>query len=445
MGVFDFFRKKKKKFTKQQIVIHEVNNSPSIAWTPLDYDKYAKESFMKNVIAFRCIDIVAKMAAMTKWDVYDTVGEERQIVTNSKENGYIKRPNPEESFNFLVYKIIAYIMINGNSFIRRLTTLTGTEKKVPNELHVLVPSKMKISRNKDGSIESYIYNNGEFKEIVDPITGDSNILHLKNFNPVDEVWGMPNVQPMSREVDTSNQSVEWNMRLIMNEARPGMLVVYRGDVTDTQIDQLEEQMKEFTSQRNTGETLIVSTSENGGIEVHPYSWSPKDIEFMEGGREMARRIANGFGVPPQMLGIPGDNTYSNYQEARLSLWEDTVMFYLNYIREEMNMWIYGVERRQEIDYDASRIPALIPRQNELWNRAQTASFITINEKRAMVGYPPIEGGDVVLIPANLLPLGIDIDMSDDSKSVVKLLKERGHEKDSILEIIGNVQPSVNES
>jgi HK97 family phage portal protein len=441
MGLFDFFKRKKKKHTKQQIVIHETRPYSKISWTPQNYELYAKESFMKSVIAFRCVDIVSKMASMAKWDVYDITGEDKEIVTDSKFNGYVKRPNPDESFNFLIYKMVAYLMLNGNSFQRRITTFTNEGSKIPQELYVLMSSKMKIDLNDDGQKLRYRYNNDEIVEPIDSVTGDSNIMQLKHFNPVDEIWGMSNVQPMSREIDTSNQSVEWNMRLIMNEARPGMLVVYRGDVTDTQIDQLEEQMKEFTSQRNTGETLIVSTSENGGIEVHPYSWSPKDIEFIEGGREMARRIAYGFGVPPQMIGIPGDNTYSNYQEARLALWEDTVLIYLNYIREEMNLWIYGLERRQELGYDISKVPALISRQNMLWDRAENTSFITINEKRAMVGMPPIEGGDVVLIPANLLPLGIDIDMSDDSKSVIKLLKERGHKKDDIMEMIGDVQPS----
>jgi phage portal protein BeeE len=34
----------------------------------------------------------------------------------------------------------------------------------------------------------------------------------------------------------------------------------------------------------------------------------------------AREIALALGVPPMLLGIPGDNTYSNYQEATRSFW-----------------------------------------------------------------------------------------------------------------------------
>jgi len=58
----------------------------------------------------------------------------------------------------------------------------------------------------------------------------------------------------------------------------------------------------------------------GIVDVKPYSWSPKDIDFIEGGRETARRICIGLGVPPMLIGIPGDNTYSNYKEARAAFW-----------------------------------------------------------------------------------------------------------------------------
>ena len=45
------------------------------------------------------------------------------------------------------------------------------------------------------------------------------------------------------------------------------------------------------------------------------SMSPKDLDFIEAKHGAAREIALALGVPPMLLGIPGDNTFSNYQEA----------------------------------------------------------------------------------------------------------------------------------
>jgi Phage portal protein/Glycosyl hydrolase 108 len=39
--------------------------------------------------------------------------------------------------------------------------------------------------------------------------------------------------------------------------------------------------------------------------------TPKDMDFIEAKNVAAREIALAIGVPPMLLGIPGDNTYSN--------------------------------------------------------------------------------------------------------------------------------------
>jgi len=55
------------------------------------------------------------------------------------------------------------------------------------------------------------------------------------------------------------------------------------------------------------------------------SLSPAEMDFIEAKNAAAREIALAFGVPPMLLGIPGDNTYSNYREANLAFWKQTVL------------------------------------------------------------------------------------------------------------------------
>src|SRR6476661_3609488 len=40
-------------------------------------------------------------------------------------------------------------------------------------------------------------------------------------------------------------------------------------------------------------------------------------------QQAAAAITLAFGVPPMLLGLPGDNTYSNYAEANRSFWRQT--------------------------------------------------------------------------------------------------------------------------
>jgi len=141
----------------------------------------------------------------------------------------------------------------------------------------------------------------------------------------------------------------------------------------------------------------------GGLSWQQMGMSPVDMQIIETKYSSARDVALALGVPPQLIGIPGDNTYANYQEARLAFWEDTVMPLLDLIADDWNAWLAepaGVQLRPDLD----QIPAIADKRQTLWDMADKATDLTINERRAMKGYEPIEGGDVLLVASSGIPL-----------------------------------------
>ena len=133
--------------------------------------------------------------------------------------------------------------------------------------------------------------------------------------------------------------------------------------------------------------------------------SPTDMGIIEAKFSSARDVALAFGVPPQLLGIPGDNTYANYAEARLAFWEDTALPLLDMIVHDWNSWLgslYGVTIKPDVD----GIPAIAEKRLSMWQMADQSNDLTINERRALKGYGPIEGGDVLFVSASEIPLGM---------------------------------------
>jgi len=134
------------------------------------------------------------------------------------------------------------------------------------------------------------------------------------------------------------------------------------------------------------------------------SLSPRDMDFIEAKHVAAREIALALGVPPMLLGIPGDNTYSNYQEATRSFWRSTVLPLLNRTAKSLSLWLapaYGVRPSApaqagadtvapplELRPDLDAIEALRSEREALWTRINAATFLTPDEKRAAVGYGP---------------------------------------------------------
>jgi HK97 family phage portal protein len=225
------------------------------------------------------------------------------------------------------------------------------------------------------------------------------ILHLTALNPLDDHYGLAPLEAAAVAVDTHNAAAKWNKALLDNAARPSGALVYSADdnavLSEQQFERLKRELDaNYQGAMNAGRPLLLE----GGLDWKAMSLTPKDMDFMEAKHTAAREIALAFGVPPMLLGIPGDNTYSNYQEANRVFWRQTVLPLANRIVAALAQWLapaYGDGVRLAIDTDG--IEALSPDRAALWERITAAPFLTVNEKRAAVGYGPVDqvSGDQV--------------------------------------------------
>lgn len=121
------------------------------------------------------------------------------------------------------------------------------------------------------------------------------------------------------------------------------------------------------------------------------------MDFLEAKHAAAREIALAFGVPPMLLGIYGDNTYSNYQEANRVFWRQTVLPLAGRIGCALTHWLAPVVGEGLLlSADIDKIEALSADRTALWERVSKAPFLSVNEKRLAAGYGPIDGGDMFL-------------------------------------------------
>ena len=162
-------------------------------------------------------------------------------------------------------------------------------------------------------------------------------------------------------------------------------------LSDSQFERLKRELEEtYQGAVNAGRPLLLE----GGLDWKPMSLSPKDMDFLEAKHTAAREIALAFGVPPMLLGIPGDNTYANYQEANRVFFRGTVLPFANRIGAALAQWLapaFGDGVRLAVDTDD--VPALAKDRAALWEQVGKAAFLTVNEKREAIGYSPVEGGD----------------------------------------------------
>ena len=354
-------------------------------WTPRDYTALTREGYVKNAIVYRSVKLVAENVGGCAY----LAEEDGQTRDRHPLLDLVARPNPRQDRAQFLEAVATHLMIAGNAYVEAVA-VDGS----PRELHVLRPDRMKLVPGADGWPEAYEYTVAARTVRFEQAAALPPILHLTLMHPLDDHYGLAPLEAAAVAVDTHNAAASWNKALLDNAARPSGALVFAGAegavMSEEQFERLKRELAdEYQGARNAGRPLLLE----GGLDWKAMSLSPKDMDFMEAKHTAAREIALAFGVPPQLLGIPGDNTYSNYQEANRVFFRATVLPFANRIGAALSTWLSPAFGTVRVLVDADQIDALASDRAALWSRITDAPFLTLNEKRAVVGYGPLEGGD----------------------------------------------------
>lgn len=356
-------------------------------WMRRDVAKFADEGYRRNVIAHRAVSMIATAASSVPWKLHERRARSSRVVESHPLLALLKTPNPLQGGTELCEALYAHRLIAGNAYLHAI----GPKGASPLELHVLRPDRVAVIPGQGGVPKAYRYTiDTRAMDIpVDAISGQSRVLHLKTFHPLDDWYGMSPVEAAAYSIDQHNQCGAWNQALLQNGARPsGALLVKAGEgnsgtLSEVQYHRLKAQLDEqFAGAVNAGRPLLLE----GGLEWKEMSLSPRDMDYISIKHSSARDIALAFGVAPQLLGIPGDNTYANLKEARLALWEQTILPLLSSVTDALNNWLVPMfDSNLTLSLDQDAIPVLAEKRDAYWERISRADFLTAEEKRKLLG------------------------------------------------------------
>lgn len=350
----------------------------------------AKE-YVKNAIVYKCVKLIATSASHVPMIIMRYGKYDNQLIRDKNHfcNKLFRKPNPFQGGAEFFTRVFINKLIYGESYILILQNPLNLNNL---ELHLI--DNNSIEAVLDGmQIKEYVikHKNKKASYPVDPLSNQSKILHLVNYNPLNPLKGLSCLEPAAKAISLHNKAAEWNNILLQNGARPsGALVIKDSDryLTEEEFDRLKQQIYDkYSGQLNAGKPLILE----GGLDWKEMSMTPKDMDFAESKDMAAREIALACGVPPQLLGIKGDNTYSNMQEARIALWEETIIPLLDNISDSLSSWLsHWLEEDLVIDFDRDSISAIRSRRDNLWSKINEVNFMTINEKRELLGLAPLK-------------------------------------------------------
>jgi HK97 family phage portal protein len=408
MNFFQRWFQRKQSQIMPMVVVNQLGRP---ARSKQSYETLSKEGYEKNVIAFRCINFISKAISRMPICLYRMTDEGPEEVENHPAKMILNNPNPMQDGVQFMFAVAAYLHIKGDSFIEVATDNRGT----PQFLYAIRPDRIAITPGANGIPASYTaIINGAKKEFPVTIFGVSDIMHTKFFHPTDDWFGMSPLEAAAYEIDQINEANNWNYALLKNSAAPSGVLRVKADqyntgtLTADQRKDLKQQLNEmYSGSGNSGRPMVLE----GNMEWQSISMSPREMDYLENKKTSKSDIAQAYGLPPQIIGIEGSQTFSNYEQAQLSAYVDTIIPAAEQIISLLNhkfLVRFPDSKGLFFKIDRDQIDALSILRDKMWERAEKANFISPNEKRALLDYGKYEesddAADKIYMPGSLQPL-----------------------------------------
>lgn len=337
-------------------------------------------------------------------------------------------PNPNMPGSEFKYGCALSRLITGNTYIFGLAPDSNPTKF--KELYLLPANETTpMAKGQLGVVQGYRMN-----LIPGEIIPASDVCHFRYFNPDFQlgnpfVVGQAPLQAAARVVTTSNNATLAEDKAFTNGGAVGVAYVDDGtELTDKQVEQLQEDINSRISGPNNYKSIIASTFKMDYLKMGE---TPVDLNLIESGLNSLRKICNVFHVSSKLFNDPEGSTYNNMKEARKAAITDAVIPEVNALVNALNKWLipgwFGADSGYYFEADLSCYPELTEDMDKLVSSLNNSPWLTLNEKRVATNYDTLQGVpmmDIPLVQAGLVPISdleIDIDTANDE--AIKLLKQ----------------------
>jgi len=362
-----------------------------------DIERAYREGSQKVTWVFRCIDAIAgnqaKLPILLRKD-NDQRGEiiktDRPILEllNSKSN------MGENSFIFRYRLSSQLLMSSRGAFIEKVK---GRDGRII-ALHLLPPQHTSPIPDARKFVSGYEVDlrNGT-KVYLKP----EDVCWIRRPHPLDPYLSITPMESAGIAIELENLAKLYNRNYLLNDGRPGGLLVVRGEMEEDDKQELKARFRGNLSR--TGYTSVIASTD--GVDYVDTSASPRDAAYIQLRQIQKEEILSAFGVPESVIGNASGRTFSNASEELRVFWMETMTPHLHQISRALD----ELDDKYYVDFDVSQIPILILAKQERERYTMDEfqqGLISLNEYRETTGRKKVESelADSLLSNPNLTPI-----------------------------------------
>jgi HK97 family phage portal protein len=333
------------------------------------YEAQFDEVYRNNPVGQRAVRLVAGL--LGSLTIYSAQGEEKAAELVAAGG--------------LMESLGAALLLHGNGYVQ---LLSDADEK-PTELVLLRPERVSVETDSQGWPIAYKYRAGgrTVRLARADGLGRTLIAHVRSLHPRDDHYGMGCLDAACPAASVHNRASRWNKGLLDNAARPSGALTFEPEdgatLSSEQFARLKSELeREFSGSMNAGRPLLLE----GGLKWQAMSLTPADMDFVALKEGAARDIALAFGVPPVLVGLPGDATYANAREAGRALYRQTILPTAGRMLDALSDMLSGWMGPVRLAVDTDQISELAEDRARLWEQVGAAEFLSEREKRELLGF-----------------------------------------------------------
>jgi len=256
----------------------------------------------------------------------------------------------------------------------------------------------------------------EFKQIRNYSTKNGSLLR-----------GQSVLLAASQEVRQHILGNRHNVSILEKGGRVSLVFHFQEDMTTDDFNEVRDRVQERYGGADNAGTIGVTSG--GKLDIKDIGTNNKDMDFALLQTMAKQACALVYKVPLPLISTEA-TSFNNYKESKLALFDDAVLPLANRIFAGLTDLLiprYGDDpAKVKITFDIDQITALAVRRNEELKLRKELNIESDNELRSLIGREPYQGGDQILKPANLIPVGVDL-LSDDGTPNTTLLRDTNSE------------------
>lgn len=362
-----------------------------------DIERAWQDGAKKVTWVFRCIDAIAGNVARLPARGRKNNDPKGTIVTNRDELQLLNmRANPgEDSFAFR-YRLSSQLLLSTRGAFVEMVRGRGGQVVA---LHLLPPQFTSPIPDPKKFVSGYevVLPNGSGPQILKP----EDVLWFKRPHPLDPYLSSTPMEAAGVAIEIENLSRLYNRNFLINDGRPGGLLVIRGEIDEDDRQELESRYRPNIAR--TGSVSVIASED--GADFIDTGANPRDAAYSEMRRITKEEILAAFGVPESQVGNASGRTYANAAEEGRVFWYETLGPHMEMLARGFDSLIDDLW----IDFDTSEVPALMYGEQEMHRfllEEQRSGLISVNEYRIGTGRKKVKSdlADSLLFNPNVMPI-----------------------------------------